>query len=337
MEGRAESSHATRGDVHNTGQGDRSPAREEESEEAQSSNKYRRIDRDGVRASSIPQQAGRFLFVDSSSSGQRPRSDQRAINAHIQQTAHRNRKQATRRQKTTAAANIGRYRREPLLQPRPVEPQRIVIDSADLDQRRSSGAGSFASFESSSVASSTFSIRSESRTPEPQALERSRSPPGFEQEQLDRLRHYSSVRGPEVRDAVNAQHDEQATSTEIVRRANPAEETTSVRSMLTQILQRLDAGHARHSITGAPNLSLQNTALDPFNISSVHITPSMNSALRHCKLSLFSHLYFPFCGVPVCLAANDRLFLDDFRVRRTWSLGIPLMALLCRSVASLAQ
>jgi hypothetical protein len=288
MDERAESAQGAGGGVHNATRADRSPSLDDGSEEGQSSNKYRRIDREGARASTVSDQASRFLFVDSSSSGQRPRSDQRAINAHIQQTAHRNRKQAAQKQKTTGAANIGRHRPRPVLQPRPIEALRTVNPPAALEPRGSSEASPFPSVASSPESSSTVSVRANSRTPEPPAPVLQRAPPTVDQEQLDRdqldrLRHYSNVRRPEVHEAVNAQRSEQDASTEVVRRKSSDDETSSVRSILTQILQRLDAGHTGNSIQSSPNSSLRNTALDPFNISSVHITPSMNTALRHCK------------------------------------------------------
>src|ERR1700742_696397 len=176
MDERAESSHGGRGEVHNPGTGDRSQALDDASEEGRSSNKYRRLDGEGARASPAPEQASRFLFVDSSTSGQRPRSDQRAINAHIQQTAHRNRKHAAQKKQTSGVANIGRHRPRPVLQPRPIEPQRIAIAPAVREQRGSLEAPSFPSFASSPASSSTTSVRAESRTPEPQTPVRLRSP-----------------------------------------------------------------------------------------------------------------------------------------------------------------
>ncbi|KIX05564.1 uncharacterized protein Z518_06436 [Rhinocladiella mackenziei CBS 650.93] len=210
-----------------------------QSSSPQSTNKCRRLDQEGA-GTSIADSGHRFLFVDSSSSGQRPRSDQRAINAHIQQTAHRNRRQAAaaaQRAKISKTANISRYRREIPLQPRQIEIQQPV-----------------ASQESNPL------------PPSPP----SRSP-GVDQDQLDRLRHYSTVRAPEVRQAINAQQEDDRSLVE----------NNSVRSMLTQILQRLDAGNVGHAIQGPPNSNLRSTVLDPFNVSSVTITPSMNAVLRH--------------------------------------------------------
>ncbi|OAP55302.1 hypothetical protein AYL99_10275 [Fonsecaea erecta] len=278
MDKRNEPSHAPPGGLHNPDTGDRSPDRDDESRGAGSSKKYRRIDREGGRASTGSEQSSRFLFVDSSSSGQRPRSDQRAINAHIQQTAHRNRKQAAQKQKTAGAANIGRFRREPQLQPRPTEPRSIV--PVPLERRSSSQTPRSPSAESSPAPRSSLSPPGENVLHESPAPGRSESLPALAREQVDRLRHYSSVRGAEVREAVNAQRHEQNASTEIARREPPQDETASVRSMLTQILQRLDAGHTGRLIQ-SPSSSLNNTLLDPFNISSVHITPSMNAVLRH--------------------------------------------------------
>lgn len=281
MDEGSDSSDATHSAVQNLGRGDRSPAEPDESEGAQSSNKYRRIDREGARSSATSEQASRFLFVDSSSSVQRRRSDQRAINAHIQQTAHRNRKQAAQKQKTSGAANIGRYRREPVLQPRPSEPQRIAIAPANTAQRTSISVPSSTTFSSPVASSSSSHLQSQDSTPAPG---RPRSPPGVDHGQFDRLLHYNNVRRPEVQNAVDSQRDEQnALSTEVARRMTSEEKTKSVRSMLTQILQRLDAGHAGHSIPGTSHSSLRNTALDPFNFSSVHITPSMDATLRHCE------------------------------------------------------
>lgn len=296
MDEGSDSSDATHSAAQNLGRGDRSPAEPEGSEGGQSSNKYRRIDREGARASTASEQASRFLFVDSSSSGQRRRSDQRAINAHIQQTAHRNRKQAAHKQKTSGAANIGRYRRDPVLQPRPSEPQRIAIAPANVAQRTSLSVPSPATFSSPVASSSTSRLQSQDSTPTP---DRPRSPPGVDPGQFDRLLHYSNVRRPEVQHAVDSQRNEQnVLSTEVAQRMSSEEQTKTVRSMLTQILQRLDSGHAGHSIPGTSHSSLRNTALDPFNFSSVHITPSMDATLRHCECRP-SPLLFD-CGVHMC-------------------------------------
>ncbi|KIW62442.1 hypothetical protein PV04_10615 [Phialophora macrospora] len=286
MDERAQAAQGGGGTVHNAARADRSPSLDDGSEEGQPSNKYRRIDREGARASTESEQATRFLFVDSSSSGQRPRSDQRAINAHIQQTAHRNRKQAAQKQKTPGAANIGRHRPKPVLQPRPIEALRAVNPPAALEPRGASEASHFPSVASAPESSSTVSVRADGRIPEPPTPVLQRAPATADQEQLDRaqldrLRHYSNVRRPEVHEAVNAQRSEQDASTEVVRRRSSEDETSSVRSILAQILQRLDAGHTGTSLQSSPNSWLRNTVLDPFNISSVHITPSMNTALRH--------------------------------------------------------
>ncbi|OCT48188.1 hypothetical protein CLCR_04229 [Cladophialophora carrionii] len=298
MDERADAAHGAGGAVHNPPRADRSPSLDEGSEAGESSNKYRRIDREGARTATASGQFSRFLFVDSSSSGQRPRSDQRAINAHIQHTAHRNRRQAAQKQKTTGAANIGRHRPRPVLQPRPVEALRIADSPAPLQQRSSPEASSFSSVASSPASSSTVSVRADSRTPEPETpvLRRARATADREQpdrEQLDRLRHYSNVRRIELHEAVNAQRSEQNASTEVARRASTEDETSTARSVLRQILQRLDAGHPGSSLQSEPNSSLRNTVLDPFNISSIHITPSMNTALRHCKSFLsLSSIFF---------------------------------------------
>ncbi|KAI1626430.1 hypothetical protein EDD37DRAFT_346759 [Exophiala viscosa] len=240
-----------------------------EASASSSSQKARRLDQEGSRSRTDPEQVNRFLFVDSSSAGQRPRSDQRAINAHIQQNAYRNRRQAAQRQRGSDGANIGRFRREPQLQPRPTEPhpvaepQRAPVQSVE----RATPPSTPASF---SRHSSVFS-----------------PPVRLEQGQVERLRHYSSVRAPEVREAVNAQReDEQRSASESRRSITPEDdpllvESPSVRSMLTQILQRLDAGHAGHSLPGSPGSSSRNMALDPFNLSTVTVTPAMNAVLRH--------------------------------------------------------
>ena len=280
MDGPLGSSHPS-GRSHSSDPGDNSPKLDDGSEDAQSSNKYRRTDQEGSRSPAPTEQASRFLFVDSSSTGQRPRSDQRAINAHIQQTAHRNRRQATRKQKLTGIANISRNRHAPILQPRPVGPQHTA--SVALAQRGLLSRPSSASSAATSVTPSTTDLRTDYLSPAPQEQVSPRSSPGFEAEQLDRLRYYSSARRQEVEDVLRLGRDEQSASSDVVRRANADEETDSVRSMLTRILQRLDAGHGSHSIPGTSNSSLRNTALDPFNISSVPITPAMNTALRHCK------------------------------------------------------
>lgn len=304
MDERAGSSHGARSAVHNPGRGDKSPSLDDGSEEGQSSVKYRRIDQEGAKTLTASDNASRFMFVDSSSTGSRRRSDQRAINAHIQQTAHRNRKQASQKQRPLGAANIGRNRRAPVLQPRPIEAQRAASSQSTLD------APSSPSFVSSPTSSSTVSIRSERRTPEPEAPVAPRYSPDVHREQLERLRHYSSARRLEVDDAVKAHRDEQIASTDVdgVRRASPDDEASSVRSMLTQILQRLDAGHAGHSIRSPPNTSLRNTALDPFNISSVHLTSSMNTALRHCEYTPFPLSLF-LCTIPLVYAPAGRIGL----------------------------
>lgn len=285
MDEPSESSQDVRRGLHNPDRGDISPISDDASEEGQSSNKYRRIDREGVKAApaSDNANASRFLFVDSFSTSSRPRSDQRAINAHIQQTAHRNRKHAAQKQKPAGAANIGRNRRAPVLQPRPIEPQRIAAAPVASAQQEPFEESPPSSWRSSPITSPTGSVRSESSTPDLAKPVPQQRTADVSREQLIRLRHYSNVRRPEVESAIIAQREEQHASIEIVRRTSPDNETSSVKSMLSQILQRLDAGYAGHSIQPPPNLSLSNTTLDPFNISTVYITPSMNTVLRHCE------------------------------------------------------
>ncbi|KAK5031370.1 hypothetical protein LTR13_007697 [Exophiala sideris] len=248
-----------------------SPEGDDASETSASSSphKARRLDPEAFRSRTDPEQGNRFLFVDSSSSGQRPRSDQRAINAHIQQNAYRNRRQAAQRQRGSDSANIGRFRREAQIQPRPTEPD-PVAEPQRVPVQRTGRATSPPTPASFSPQSSVFS-----------------PPARLEQDQVERLRHYSNVRAPEVREAVNAQREDEERSASGSRSSispeddRPLVESTSVRSMLTQILQRLDAGHAGHSLPGLPSSSLRNMAVDPFNLSTVAITPAMNAVLRH--------------------------------------------------------
>ncbi|KIW58095.1 hypothetical protein PV05_02645 [Exophiala xenobiotica] len=244
---------------------------------ASSAHKYRRLDRDGARASPAPEQANRFLFVDSSSASQRPRSDQRAINAHIQQNAYRNRRQAAQKQSDTGAANVGRHRREPQLQPRPIEPH------PSIEPQQAAAT----SIRPTTTPERTIASRISNLSP---GLSRAMNI----EDQVHRLRHYSNIRGPEVRQAVEAQReDERRASGDSRRSATPDEdralvESASVRSMLTQILQRLDAGNVGQALRGSPVSALRNTVLDPFNPSSVTITPAMNAVLRH-----FSEVMIP--------------------------------------------
>lgn len=245
--------------------------------------KCRKLDRGGIRAAIDTEHNSRFLFVDSSSGGQRPRSTQRAINAHIQQTAQRNRRRAlAHRERGTGATTTGRNRREPELRPRPVEPSlpsATLIDHGALEASR-------ISLLSASGASSS---------------------PDVYQGVVSRLRHYSTVRAPEVRSAINAQReDDLRAASALSPRGAPGNdgslvEDASLRSLLTRILQRLDAGNVGHAIQGQPVSSLKNTILDPFNVSAVIITPSMNTTLRHCKLIQLSFCVattFPVATVP---------------------------------------
>lgn len=271
MDERRAPDHARRDSPDKGGRGAGSHEGDEESEASAStsSHKFRRLDQEGSRSRADPEQVNRFLFVDSSAAGQRPRSDQRAINAHIQQNAYRNRRQAAQRQGGTDAANIGRYRREAQIQPRPIEPhpaaepQRPTLPTLE----RATPPTTPVSFSPSSTAVSP--------------------PPSLDPDQVGRLRHYSNVRAREVREAVNAQRtDEQQITSESRRSISPEDdralvESSSVRSMLTQILQRLDAGHVGHPLQGSPSSTLM--ALDSFNLSSVTITPAMNAVLRHCR------------------------------------------------------
>jgi len=104
------------------------------------------------------------------------------------------------------------------------------------------------------------------------------------------LRHYGEVRGSEVRQAFDAQEaDDERGEVEVVQRPvdyDASEDASSVKSLLTQILQRLDAGNLGHTIQGRTGNVLKNTVLDPFGVSSVQITPGMDSVLRHCKSKL---------------------------------------------------
>lgn len=244
----------------------------DDNDEPRNSAKYRRLDWDGSRTSTSLGSSSRFLFVDSSSS-QRQRSDQRAINAHIQQTAHRNRRQAAV-ERLRGAANIGRYRREAQLQPRPTElqnPAQRPLTPRNLPVTR---ASSISLDQQSFPATPTSSIGPEQDTEDLH-------------QQLVRLRHYGAVRGPEVRQAFDDQEvDDERGELEMIERPvdhDTPEDASSVKSLLTQILQRLDAGNLGHTIQGRTGNVLKNTVLDPFGISSVQITPGMDSVLRHCK------------------------------------------------------
>lgn len=248
--------------------------RRDNDDESQNSAKYRRLDSDGSRASASSGSSSRFLFVDSSSS-HRPRSDQRAINAHIQQTAHRNRRQAAA-QRLRGTANIGRYRREVQLQPRPTDLHNIAqrpLSPRDPPETRASSI----SLEQQSLPatpSSSVSLEQDSEDL---------------QQQLVRLRHYGAVRGPEVRRAFDEQEaDDERAELETIQRTQDHDnyaDSSSVKTLLTQILQRLDAGNLGHAIHGRTGNVLKSTVLDPFGISSVQITPGMDSVLRHCKSS----------------------------------------------------
>lgn len=238
--------------------------------------KYRRLDREPPRASATEatgsRSGGRFLFVDSSTS-QRPRSDQRAINAHIQQTAHRNRRQAAA-QRLKGTANIGRYRRDLHLQPRPPDPQNVdqhLLSARNLSDTRAS---------QTSPHQQSLHTTPSSRT----SLEQEY---GDLAQQLIRLRHYGAVRELEVRQAFTEQeHDDERRELDAGQRLqshNVSAESSSVKTLLTQILQRLDTDNLGHAIHGRTANVLSNTVLDPFGTTSAPITPGMDVVLRHCK------------------------------------------------------
>jgi hypothetical protein len=273
MDERPSPDHEPRDATDNPGRATRSAEPDDQSEgSASSAHKYRRLDRDGARAPTAAEQSHRFLFVDSSSASQRPRSDQRAINAHIQQNAYRNRRQAAQKQTDTGAANVGRHRREAQLQPRPIEPH------PSIEPQQAPATSIRPTTTSKRAAASRISNLS----PRP-------STGANIEDQVHRLRHYSNIRGPEVRQAVEAQReDERRAAGDSRRSATPDDDralvqSTSMRSMLTQILQRLDAGNVGQALGGPSLASLRNSVLDPFNPSSVTITPAMNAVLRHCK------------------------------------------------------
>lgn len=273
--------------VTDRGRGSTSAEPDDESESgASSAPKYRRLSRDGTRAATATDHGSRFLFVDSSSAGQRPRSDQRAINAHIQQSAYRNRRQAARQQRGSDAANVGRHRGAPQLQPRPIEPYPTA------EHRRASP-----------VTSPTLIAHQDASGPRTPTLTPTISPalsPGLhtvtstgsdiDQDQISRLRYYSNVRGSEVREAVEAQREDDRRAHSGRRHPTASQEdrasveSVSMRSMLTQILQRLDAGNVGQPLHGPPISALRNSVLDPFSPSSITITPAMDVVLRHCKL-----------------------------------------------------
>lgn len=248
--------------------------------DASQSAKYRRIDRVGSRTSTTPDtsssesSSSRFLFVDSSTS-QRPRSDQRAINAHIQQTAHRNRRQAAA-QRLRGTANIGRYRRDVQLQPRPPDPQNVQqspLAPQNISITRASG----------------ISVDQQSLPTTPYARDPLDEESGDLAQQLIRLRHYGAIREPEVLQAFEEQENEDAQEAlEAVQRvqSRASAESSSVKTLLEQILRRLDADNLGHAIHGRTANVLSNTVLDPFGTSSVQITPGMDAVLRHCKSNL---------------------------------------------------
>jgi hypothetical protein len=128
-------------------------------------------------------------------------------------------------------------------------------------------------------------------------------PSEIDPEQLGRLRHYSTVRAPEVRQVIeDARREEHQRAVSATGRSNTGEhdlalpESNSVvRSMLSEILQRLDTRTAGHALQAASSLSARNTVLDPFNLSTITITPSMNAVLRHCK-----SVYYAFSPAQKC-------------------------------------
>ena len=212
--------------------------------------------------------ADRFLFVSvgDSPTRQRSRLDQRAINAHIQQTAHRNKRQeAAERLKARSTANIGRFRK--VIQTRDDVPPHVAPQSSPT--------------------------RTESpvRQDEPQEVV---------QKQLDRLRYYSATRAPEAAEVVD---DERLKGEDELSLASAKE--PSVRTMLSQILHRLDAGHFGHDPQSRPDSVLGINFQDPFNIGSVQITESMNGVLRHCKSLLLCTKF----SNPFILYIPDKYFV----------------------------
>ncbi|KIW09982.1 hypothetical protein PV08_11758 [Exophiala spinifera] len=275
------SSQGRRDIVTDRGRGSTSAEPDDESESgASSAPKYRRVNRHGTRAVTASDQSSRFLFVDSSSAGQRPRSDQRAINAHIQQSAYRNRRQAARQQRGSDAANVGRHRGSTQLQPRRIEP------SPSVEHHRASPLTSPTRQEPSDsrLPTPTSTI---SPTPSPGLATNARAVADVDQDLISRLRYYSNVRGSEVRQAVEAQREDDRRASSEHRQPAPLQEdralaeNVSVRSMLTQILQRLDAASVGQPLHGPPISALRNSVLDPFSTSSIMVTPSMDAVLRH--------------------------------------------------------
>lgn len=137
--------------------------------------------------------------------------------------------------------------------------------------------------------SSSISLEHQSLSATPASTLSLEHEPEEVHQQLQRLRHYSTVRELEVTEAFQQQEeDDDREALEIIQRNGIEDndlvtEASSVRTMLAQILQRLDARNVGHAIQGQSGNVLKNTVLDPFGIGSVQITPKMDSALRHCK------------------------------------------------------
>jgi hypothetical protein len=214
-----------------------------------SNTQYSGFNPDLVGTPPIPPGTDRFIFVNAHESlarGQRLRVDQKAINAHVQTTAYRQRRSAAfERLKRNAKANTGRSR--PGLVPQ-------------------SEAGG--SYSQNSTLAAAISIRGV-------VLPRRGSNVGRRHGSMG---HRISGHG----NAVIPWADEDIDSED---EGDDDVELQAMRKVVESISQRMSMLENSRIRQGSPQSLLDSGDVDPFAIASVPITKGMNKVFSHCMSS----------------------------------------------------
>lgn len=204
---------------------------------------------DLIGTPSTPPGTDRFIFVNAYESltpGQRQRVDQKAINAHVQTTAFRQRRSAAvERLKRNAKANAGRSR--PVLVPQ-------------------SEAGG--SYSQNSTLAAAISIRGV-------VLPRRGTNVGRRNGSMEhRISGHDNAMIPWADEDIDSEDEDDSDI-----------ELQAMRKVLESIRERMSALQASRMRQGSPQSLLDSGDVDPFAIASVPITKGMNKVFSHCMSS----------------------------------------------------
>lgn len=214
-----------------------------------SKTQYSGFNPDLVGTPSTPPGTDRFIFVNAHESltpSQRQRVDQKAINAHVQTTAYRQRRSAAiERLKRNVKANVGRPR--PVLVPQPE-------------------AGG--SYSQNSTLAAAISIRGVVSPRRGTNIRRRRG--SIEH----RISGHDNAVIPGADEDIDSEDEGDA-----------GVELQAMRKVLESISRRMSALENPRILPGSPQSLLDSGDVDPFAIASVPITKGMNKVFSHCMSS----------------------------------------------------